>query len=124
MVSSGLEELSREELLALVAAQAQMIERLQAQVVALTVRVAELERRLGRNSGNSSMPPSLDDVVPADYSVRPGQAGFGAQVGGPSYPTGIGAGDCAMMPVRAVAACLPRCHPRGRVAAAAAPHRL
>lgn len=26
----------------------------------LTVRVAELERRLGRNSGNSSMPPSSD----------------------------------------------------------------
>jgi hypothetical protein len=41
--------LSREELLALVAAQAQVIEQ-------LTARVAELERQLGRNSGNSSMP--------------------------------------------------------------------
>src|SRR2546426_6707503 len=37
-----------------------MIERLEAQVEALTARVAEVERRLGRNSGNSSMPPSAD----------------------------------------------------------------
>lgn len=61
-VSSGLERLSRKELLALVAAQAQMIKSLEAQVTALTDRVAELERRLGRNSGNSSMPPSTDDL--------------------------------------------------------------
>jgi transposase len=49
----GLEEASREELLALIAQQAQMIEQ-------LTTRVAELERRLGRNSRNSSQPPSAD----------------------------------------------------------------
>jgi transposase len=59
---SGLDSLSREELLALVASQAQMIERLTAQVEVLTARVAELERQLGRNSGNSSMPPSTDDL--------------------------------------------------------------
>jgi hypothetical protein len=46
----------------LVASQAQMIERLTAQVEVLTARVAELERQLGRNSGNSSMPPSTDDL--------------------------------------------------------------
>jgi transposase len=50
---SGAEELSREELLALVSAQAKMIE-------VLTQRVAELERRLGSDSSNSSRPPSSD----------------------------------------------------------------
>ena len=39
----------------MVASQAQAIEQ-------LTRRVAELERQLGRNSGNSSMPPSTDDL--------------------------------------------------------------
>jgi transposase len=61
-VSSGLERLSRKELLALVVSQAQVIEKLEAQVTELGERVAELERRLGRNSGNSSMPPSTDDL--------------------------------------------------------------
>src|SRR6266542_6457551 len=45
--------MSREELLALVLAQATTIE-------ALTQRVAELERRLGADSSNSSRPPSSD----------------------------------------------------------------
>ena len=68
-VSSGLERLSRKELLALVVAQAAMIEKLEARVgelqslvAAQEQRIAELERRLGRNSGNSSMPPSTDDL--------------------------------------------------------------
>ena len=61
-MASGLERLSRKELLALVVAQAQTIEKLEAQVAELTARVGELERRLGRNSGNSSMPPSTDDL--------------------------------------------------------------
>lgn len=43
-----------EQLLALVLVQAKTIAELQAEV-------AELKRQLGRNSGNSSMPPSLDD---------------------------------------------------------------
>ena len=64
-----LEVLSREELLALAASQAQTIEALRALVATqaqtierLTARVAELERQLGRNSGNSSMPPSTDEL--------------------------------------------------------------
>lgn len=50
---SGLESLSREDLLALVGVQQRQIDELKA-------RVAQLERQLGRNSGNSSMPPSSD----------------------------------------------------------------
>lgn len=50
---SGSEPLSREELLAVIEAQARMIESLRAEV-------AELKRRLGRYSGNSSLPPSAD----------------------------------------------------------------
>jgi transposase len=50
---SGSELPSREELLAVIEAQAATIEALQAEV-------AELKRRLGRNSGNSSQPPSAD----------------------------------------------------------------
>jgi transposase len=48
-----LAELSREDLLAVISAQA-------AQIAALTARVAELERRLGLDSSNSSKPPSSD----------------------------------------------------------------
>lgn len=62
-MSSGLERLSRKELLALVVAQVEMIEKLEARVAAQAKRIAELERRLGRNSGNSSMPPSTDDLL-------------------------------------------------------------
>ncbi len=50
---SVLEEMSREELLALVITQAQTIE-------LLTQRVAELERQLRADSSNSSRPPSSD----------------------------------------------------------------
>jgi transposase len=59
-VVSGSEPLSREELLALVERQAQMIEKLTARIAAQDQRIAELERRLGRNSRNSSQPPSAD----------------------------------------------------------------
>lgn len=57
---SGLEELSREELLALVLTQAKTIE-------SLTQRVAELERQLAADSSNSSRPPSSD----APWSKQP-----------------------------------------------------
>jgi transposase/uncharacterized coiled-coil protein SlyX len=57
---AGLEELSREELLVVVTAQAQLIEQLSARVEELTVQVVDLTRRLGQNSGNSSLPPSSD----------------------------------------------------------------
>src|SRR5262249_44426809 len=46
-------EPSREELVALIAAQAE-------QIAALTARVADLERRLGLDSSNSGKPPSRD----------------------------------------------------------------
>jgi transposase len=48
-------EPSREELLALIAAQAE-------QIAALTARVADLERRLGLDSSNSGKPPSSDGL--------------------------------------------------------------
>ncbi len=48
-------EPSREELIALVAAQA-------AEIAALRARIAELERRLGLNSSNSGKPPSSDGL--------------------------------------------------------------
>jgi len=61
---SGWEQTSREELLALVAAQAQMLEEQAA-------RIAELERQLGRNSRNSSSPPSRDGLEkPPPRSMR------------------------------------------------------
>lgn len=50
---AGPEELSRDELIELVRAQAEMISSLQA-------RIAELERRLGSDSSTSSKPPSSD----------------------------------------------------------------
>jgi transposase len=63
----GLEELSREELLAVVKAQAVVVEQQPAElqeqaarIEALTAQVADLTRRLGQNSGNSSLPPSSD----------------------------------------------------------------
>src|SRR5271165_1494142 len=48
-------EPSREELIALVAAQA-------AEITALKTHIAELERRLGLNSSNSGKPPSSDGL--------------------------------------------------------------
>lgn len=45
-----------------IAAQAKAIEELTAANVRLVERVAALERIVGRNSGNSSMPPSSDDL--------------------------------------------------------------
>ena len=52
--------MSREELVALVTAQAKEIAALQAVNVELAARLARLERLVSRNSGNSSMPPSKD----------------------------------------------------------------
>ena len=47
---------SRQELIALVAAQA-------AEITALKAELAELKRRLGLNSSNSGKPPSTDGLV-------------------------------------------------------------
>src|SRR6266567_4519107 len=47
---------------AVITGQGQAIGELRADVVTLAAEVRELRRRLGRNSGNSSMPPSSDDL--------------------------------------------------------------
>jgi transposase len=61
---SGVEQPSREELLALIESQSRMIEELRTEV-------AELKRRLGRNSGNSSQPPSTDGpAAPPSRAAR------------------------------------------------------
>jgi transposase len=60
VMSSGLGSASREDLLALIGLLQRQNEELAAANERLTARVAELERRLGRNPGNSSMPPSSD----------------------------------------------------------------
>ena len=46
----------------MIAEQGQAIVELRADVVSLAAEVRELRRRMGRNSGNSSMPPSSDDL--------------------------------------------------------------
>jgi transposase len=53
--ADSLGEPSREELIALIRAQA-------AEIAALKARIAELERRLGLNSSNSGKPPSSDGL--------------------------------------------------------------
>lgn len=71
--------MSREELLAVISAQAKTIEALTARLDALESRVGELEaendelkRRLGQNSQNSSKPPSSDgpEQAPPPRSLR------------------------------------------------------
>ena len=57
---TGYERLSREELLGLLAER--RVEELRAQVAGLEERLARLERLASRNSGNSSFPPSMDDL--------------------------------------------------------------
>ncbi|MEV4841603.1 IS66 family transposase [Nonomuraea sp. NPDC049486] len=52
-------------------AQRKTIARLEATVERLTARVAELERRQNRNSGNSSLPPSSDTFVRPDKKPPP-----------------------------------------------------
>jgi hypothetical protein len=66
---SGLEEMSREELIALsralLAENARLAERvavLEKENAELRERVARLERLISRNSGNSGMPPANDDL--------------------------------------------------------------
>src|SRR5439155_7611991 len=49
-------------------------------VARLERRIAELEERLGRNSSNSSRPPSSDS--PGDRAERPSRPGSGKKPGG------------------------------------------
>jgi hypothetical protein len=60
--ATALEQLSRQELLSLLAERDRLVEQLQARITGLEARLAGLERLLSRNSGNSSMPPSSDDL--------------------------------------------------------------
>src|SRR5438874_1421011 len=72
-------EPTREELLALVAAQA-------AEIATLRARIAELERRLGLDSSNSGKPPSSDGLKkpPRVRSLRePSGRRSGGQKGHP-----------------------------------------
>ncbi|WP_199749247.1 IS66 family transposase, partial [Amycolatopsis sp. WAC 01376] len=76
---------SYDELAALVAAQAVELARAREEITQLRGEVAELKRRLGMNSGNSSMPPSSDRFSkPAPKSLR-GKTGRkrGKQPGAP-----------------------------------------
>jgi transposase len=81
---SGSEQPSRAELCALIEAQARTIEQLQAEV-------AELKRRLGRISGDSSQPPSADG--PAVSPLRAARRRSGRSTG--KQP---GAGGSALFP--------------------------
>ena len=74
MVVDSPDSLSREELIALVQAQA-------AQIAVLLARVAELERRLGLNSSNSGKPPSSDGLKKPPR-VRSLRERFGRKPGG------------------------------------------
>jgi transposase len=80
---SGSEPLSREELLALIESQARVIEELTARIAAQDQRIVELERRLGRNSGNSSQPPWADGpaVAPSRSTRRRSGRRRGKQTG-------------------------------------------
>jgi transposase len=91
---SGLEEMSREELItlsrALLAENARLSERvavLEKENAELRERVARLERLISRNSGNSGMPSSSDDqpgkAQPKDRGARGGRRRPGKQPGAP-----------------------------------------
>src|SRR5260370_4125359 len=68
---------------ALISEQAAAIEELRSDVVALAAQVAELRRRLGRNSGNSSMAPSADDLPRrTPPPAKPGRGNGGRKPGG------------------------------------------
>jgi transposase len=62
---------SYDDLAAVVAAQAEVIEQLRGRVAELEAEAAELKRRLAQNSRNSSRPPSSDGLAkPAPKSLR------------------------------------------------------
>jgi transposase len=68
---TALEQLSKSDLIALLLAQEA---RHAAEMAAMQARIAELERRLGLNSGNSGKPPSSDGLKkPVRVSSRGGR---------------------------------------------------
>jgi transposase len=63
-----------------------VIATLRKQLAALEARVRELEERVGRNSSNSSLPPSADPpTAPAPVAKQPSGRQPGAQPGHPAY---------------------------------------
>jgi hypothetical protein len=72
------EELSREDLIALVRAQAERIAELEEANEELAGRLARVEHLLSRNSGNSSVPPSRDDD-PGRGAPKPKRSGGGGK---------------------------------------------
>lgn len=77
--------LSRDELVALLASRDETI-------AVLTARIAELERRLGCNSGNSSMPPSTDDRPGVNRAARRAAKSSGRKWGKQPGAPGSGLG--------------------------------
>jgi transposase len=77
-----LEGLSREELIAVVLAQAGVIEELRVEVARLAARVATLEAEAKKNSGNSSLPPSRDPVAERRRQAEARQEAQAARGGG------------------------------------------
>ena len=84
---TGYEPLSRAELLVLLAERDGRIAQLEAENADLARRVARLERLISRNSGNSSFPPSADDLPgrtpPRGKRPRGGKRKPGGQPGSP-----------------------------------------
>jgi transposase len=86
---------------AMILAQAAMLAELRAEVVQLKTAVEDLIRRLGRNSRNSSQPPSAD---PPQTPARPCREPSGRRPGG---QPGHGGQARAMLPVEAVDVVIP-----------------
>ena len=94
----------------MIAEQAAAIEELRADVVALAAEVRDLRRRLGRNSGNSSMAPSADDLpgrTPPSAKPKRGKGGRrpGKQPGAPGSHLAWSASPDETVPHFPVGAC-------------------
>jgi hypothetical protein len=76
-----LEELSREELIAFARQQVALVAALREANAALEERVRRLERQVSRNSANSSMPPSGDDLPGRNKPARKRARGMGRKRG-------------------------------------------
>jgi transposase len=88
MNGNALQELSRSELLALLARSEALVVQLRAENEALKARVADLELALAKahkNSANSSKPPSSDLVKPPRPKPPSGRRHIGAQPGHPGH---------------------------------------
>jgi transposase len=88
MNGNALHELSRSELLALLARSEALVVQLRAENEALKARVADLELALAKahkNSANSSKPPSSDLVKPPRPKPPSGRRHIGAQPGHPGH---------------------------------------